>query len=351
MIIEKNIMAKKRDYALDFLKIIATLVIFLHHYERAFNTGFKILNFGTGRFYFGNAVELFFMISGFIAFSGIKRIQDGLSFKRYFSAKLLRLLPLAALSTAVFSGMYLKVWGTEGFSLFKVIVTAFCVQKGGPFDEALVNSHLWYLSVLLICFAFFFIVIRLGQTWDINWRYGCFFMVILGTSVISASWDKPFFNDSAARGYMAFFTGVLLAAALKSHRPGIRAFFISLAVVTGTVLLMVFRFDIMAYGLNYILVFIFYPAVIVLFETPPLQRLFDHRILGTMAQIAFNVYIWHFDLNTLCAIENDLRGLGIVFTTRRAEMAVFLLAVLIGTASFYLIERPVTRVIKKTVAR
>ncbi len=341
----------KRDHALDLLKIIATIIIFLHHYERAFETQFDVLNFGTGRFYFGNAVELFFMISGFIAFSGIKRIQDGLSFKRYFSAKLLRLLPLAALSTAVFSGMYLKVWGTEGFSLFKVIVTAFCVQKGGPFDEALVNSHLWYLSVLLICFAFFFIVIRLGQTWDINWRYGCFFMVILGTSVISASWDKPFFNDSAARGYMAFFTGVLLAAALKSHRPSIRAFFISLAVVTGTVLLMVFRFDIMVYGLNYILVFIFYPAVIVLFETPPLQRLFDHRILGTMAQIAFNVYIWHFDLNTLCAIENDLRGLGIVFTTRRAEMAVFLLAVLIGTASFYLIERPVTRVIKKTVAR
>ena len=247
IVTEKN----RRDHALDFLKIIATLVIVLHHYENAFGLHFETLNFGNGRFYFGNVVELFFMISGFIAFSGIKKIQDGLSFDRYFSAKVFRLVPLAALSTAAFSAMYLKVWGTEGFSLFKVLVTAFCVQRGGPFDEVLVNSHLWYLSVLLICFAFFFIVIRLGEKWNINWRYGCFFMVILGASVVSSSWDKPFFNDSAARGYMAFFLGVLLASVLKLHRPGIKAFFISLAVVAGTVLLTVFRFDIFTVNVHF----------------------------------------------------------------------------------------------------
>lgn len=341
----------RRDHALDFLKIIATLVIVLHHYENAFGLHFETLNFGNGKFYFGFVVELFFMISGFVSFFSIQKIQDGVSFDRYFSGKVLRLLPLAALSTGAFAAMYLKVWGTEGFSLFKVIVTAFCVQRGGPFDEVLVNSHLWFLSVLLICYVFFFIIIRTGQKLQINWRYGCFFMAVLGASICSVSWDLPYLNEFAARGYMAFFMGPLLAAAIKKHGPGMPALIVSLATVVVMVLLIVFRFDIMEYGLRYILVFILFPALIVLFETPPLQRLLDHRVLGTMAQIAFNVYIWHFDLNTLCAIENDLRGLGIDFTTRRAEMTVLLLAVIIGTASFFLIERPITKLIKKAVAQ
>lgn len=341
---------KKRDHALDFLKIIATLVIVLHHYENAFGTQFSGLRFGNGSFYFGYMVELFFMVSGFIAFSGIGKIEDGLSFNKYFSGRFLRLFPLAALSTAVFTAMYLIVWGTKDFSLFKVIVTAFCVQKGGPFDEALVNSHLWYLSVLLICFAAFFIMIRAGQRAGINWRYGCFFMILLGAAITAASWNVPFFNGSAARGYMSFFTGVLLASFLTGHRPGTAAFIGSGTIVIITVLLVAFRYEIMEYGIQYILVFVLYPALIVFFETPPLQKLLDHRALGTMAQIAFNVYIWHFDFNTFCAVVNDLFHLGIDYTTRTAELIVVLLSMLIGILSFYLIERPVAKLIKKKTA-
>ncbi|MBQ6372135.1 MAG: acyltransferase [Oscillospiraceae bacterium] len=343
-------MTKRRDHALDFLKITATLVIVLHHYERAFGTHFSTLNFGNGVFYFGYMVELFFMISGFIAFSGIGKIQEELSFDKYFRSRLLRLLPLAALSTAVFSAMYLIVWGTEGFSLFKAIATAACIQKGGPFDEALVNSHLWYLSMLLICYAFFFIIIRAGQRLRINWRYGCLFMIVLGASITSATWDLPFLNNSAARGYMSFFMGVLLAAFLKEHEPGLPAFFCSLAIVTATVLMLVFRYDIMEYGIGYILAFVFYPALIILFESPPLQAALDRRILGIMAQIAFNVYIWHFDFNTFCAVVNDLFKLGIDYSTRKAEMAVVLLCIVIGTLSFYLIEKPLSKLIKKRLA-
>ena len=99
-------MTRRRDHSLDFLKITATLVIVLHHYERAFGTHFSALNFGNGSFYFGYMVELFFMISGFIAFSSIKKIQEGLSFDKYFSGKFMRLFPLAAISTIVFSAMY-----------------------------------------------------------------------------------------------------------------------------------------------------------------------------------------------------------------------------------------------------
>ncbi len=338
---------QRRDHALDFLKTVATLVIVLHHYERAFGLHFETLNFGNGRFYFGYAVELFFMISGFVAFFSVQKIQNGLSFDRYFSGKVLRLLPLAALSTFVFAAMFVIVWGTKDFSLFKVIVTALCVQQGGPFNEFLVNSHLWYLSVLLICYGFFFLIVRTGQRLQIDWRYGAFFMILLGASICSASWDLPYLNEFAARGYMAFFTGSLLAVTIKEHRPGMPALIVSFAAVVITVLLIIFRFEIMEYGLRFILVFVFFPALIVLFETAPLQKALDHRILGTMAQIAFNVYIWHFDFNTFCAVANDIFKLGIDFTTRKAELIVLLLITVVGVISFYLIERPVTKLTKK----
>ena len=93
---------KQRDYALDLLKILSILVVFFGHYERAFDVLFDHINFGNGNFNFEPTVDLLFMISGYFAFSSIRRIQNGLSFKEYCSAKLFRLLPLSLLCTLWF---------------------------------------------------------------------------------------------------------------------------------------------------------------------------------------------------------------------------------------------------------
>lgn len=337
---------KKRDHALDFLKIIATVAIFLHHYELGFDTHFRV-SFGFGRFYYGWASELFFIISGFLAYSGIEKIRNGLSFDRYFFQKYRRIAPLAAISTFAYSVMYLVVWKNKEFSLFRVLLTAFCVQYGGAFSESFLNSHLWYLSVLLICHAFFFIIVRSGQRLKIDWRYGCFFMIVLGTSVYQAFWQLPFLNTLSTRGYMAFFTGVLLASVIREHKPDLKALVISLCIITATVLILVFDYDVMEYGLIYILIFIFFPALVVLFETEPLQKVLDRKILGTMAGIAFNVYIWHFEFNTFCSIVNVLLKLEVNFSSRLTELAVLLLDAAIGTFSYYLIERPIAKLIKR----
>ncbi len=342
---------KKRDHALDFIKIIATLVVVLHHYERAFSLHFERLNFADGRFYVGWIAELFFMISGYLAFNSIEKIQKGLTFDKYFSSRYLRSVPLAALSTAIIALLYVVVTGGIGFSLFPTLAIAFGFNPGIWVTDLILNMHLWYLSVLLLCYAVFFIMIRIAQRLHINWRYGCFFMIVLGVSAYSALTDLPLLNQSVSRGYMSFFTGLMLSSLIKDHRPGIKAGIASLAVIVVSVLILVFRFDLLEYGLVFYLLFILYPALITLLETAFMQKLFDHRVFGTLALISFNVYIWHYELCIICSYADSILKLGIDFSSRITEVMVMFLALAVGAVSYYVIERPLDSFFRRKMSQ
>ena len=55
-----------RNYALDALKVAATIIIIFHHYQQLTNSSFSAgINYYGGWFYFGMMVELFFLISGY----------------------------------------------------------------------------------------------------------------------------------------------------------------------------------------------------------------------------------------------------------------------------------------------
>ena len=342
-------MNKKRDYALDLLKFICCIIFVLTHYEAQFSVHFPHLSFGFGKLYMGIVNEIFFIVSGYLAYNAIEKILNGLSFNRYFSSKVIRLVPLAAISTVLYGIMTYVTRHGEDFSVWKIIVTASGMNAGGAFNEMFVNSHLWYLSVLLLCHALFFICIRLSQRLKINWRYACFFMVVFGASIsgITELTSVPFVNFAAACGYMSFFTGVLLASVLAAHRPNTAGTLLSLFIVAGFTLLFIFKYDIMLYGILYLFIFIYYPAVIVLFESKPVQKLLDCRFFGFLGQISFGIYIWHMEFNVLLSSMDGILHLGINFASRWTELAVVLINIAIGIASFYLLEKPLTKALKK----
>lgn len=95
-------MEKARNNSLDFLKIIATILIVFHHYQQELNVKFTQINFFGGKFYFGYLVELFFLISGFLMFNYIERIKQGLDFKSFFINRVKRLLPLVAIAAILY---------------------------------------------------------------------------------------------------------------------------------------------------------------------------------------------------------------------------------------------------------
>ena len=58
-----------RLHGLDFVKVIATILIVLHHYWQVHNVYIDNgINFFNGKFYFGHLGELFFVLSGFFIF-------------------------------------------------------------------------------------------------------------------------------------------------------------------------------------------------------------------------------------------------------------------------------------------
>ena len=342
---------RNRDHALDLIRFICALLMVLTHYEGLFLTEFSGIRFNGGKFYFGLVNEMFFLLSGYLSFHTVKKIENGLTFDKYFSSKVLRLLPVAAISTVLYSIMSYVAWPDNEFHIWKVIITCLGANAGGPFREMFVNPHLWYTSVLLICYAFFFIGVRLSRRLKINWRYACFFMIVIGASAYARFDTIPFLRHEACRGYMAFFTGVLLSSALSGRRPGKTAVILSLLAVAVMTALIVLDYDIMDYGLNYMMTFIYYPAVIILAETGPVQRILDRKLFGILGQIAFGIYVWHFEFNVLMDIANSLLHLNINFNSRLTELIVVVLNIIIGFASFYILEKPINRAIKKIQSR
>lgn len=113
-------MGKKRNYGLDFLKIVATILIVFHHYQQILNIEFKGINFYGRKFYFGYLVEFFFLVSGFLMFNYIEKIKVGLTFKDFFIRRIIRLMPLiiiAAISYEILLYIYPKVFGDYFYNL------------------------------------------------------------------------------------------------------------------------------------------------------------------------------------------------------------------------------------------
>lgn len=103
-----NMNNKRRVYSLDVIKIVATTIIIFHHYQQGSGAVFKYINFWGGKFHCGYFVELFFILSGFFAFSYIEKAKKGMTLSDFICKKAIRLLPLLSLSVFVEALIY--VW-------------------------------------------------------------------------------------------------------------------------------------------------------------------------------------------------------------------------------------------------
>ena len=90
----------KRYYSLDILKFIAAILIIFHHFQQSFDVKYSGFNFFGGDIYFGNIVELFFMLSGFFMAMGAERYAKQ-PFSSFMGKRALRLLPMAWITVTI----------------------------------------------------------------------------------------------------------------------------------------------------------------------------------------------------------------------------------------------------------
>ena len=221
---------KKQTFtSLTGIRGIACLFIVCYHYFCLYiddpGLGLDMLPFFPhSKFFFlysKNAVELFFLLSGFLTAYHYRESIASLSLWKYLKIHYRKLIipsvivnlwalvnALITLKTVPGSDAYITqvtplrivlsilMMNTGWFTSFK--------QTGLP-----LNSTMWFIDVLLLCYLLYYPVRRLAKN---NYLYlsVCMMMVLLGWVCLEHSPRLPFLWGITGRGYAPFFLGALL---------------------------------------------------------------------------------------------------------------------------------------------
>lgn len=347
-------MEKARNNSLDFLKIIATILIVFHHYQQALNVEFTQINFFGGKFYFGYLVELFFLISGFLMFNYIEKIKQGLNFESFFINRVKRFLPLVAIAAILYECLiyfYFRIFGEkfleQGLNFFGTIISILGIQAGWSFENPMINNPMRYISVLILCYILFYISTKISILKKINCVYLYVILVFLGLSIQKNNTNLAFLNYYTARGYYSFFFGVLFSIYFNNYK--IRKFvkILSIFLVIFITYSIVAHYSIVEKNINYTLTFIYYPALIIIFNIDIIKKIYSSKLITKLAETSFNVYVWHVGAILIFIIVNKGCNLNINFSSYKVMIVFTILLYIFGTISYYLIEKPLEKLIFK----
>lgn len=350
-------MAAQRVYALDFLKIVATLLIVLHHYQQVQKVHFEHgINFYGGRFYFSYFVELFFVLSGFFLYGYIERIRDGMRFSKFFFRRYLRFQPLQAISVVVYAASVIAFGRLYGFpwdadhpiTPSGVITASLGIQSGWVFPNPYINNPTWFISVLLLCYVAFFLIVAFARRLSLPaWPFFAL-MSLLGIVLLSYSIELPFLNMTAGRGYFAFFWGLLLACLLNAWEPPVSintaALCIAIIFPFVSAFANIAKLSVLYYSSVTLL---FFTALIMVFRTRIIQRWFRSTVWSALAGVSFNVYMWHTVIFVIAADYFFLIGKVPAFNNPLTIACFLVVIYLFGYLSWRFIDRPMQRFVKK----
>lgn len=336
---------------LDFVKIIATLFIVLHHYQQAHQVYFENgINFYYGKFYFGWLVELFFVISGFVMLPYVERIKNGLDFKKYFGGRYFRFQPLMAISVGacafllyLFKIMYLRPWDNN-YGVLDFIISA--IGLHAFWNKVFINNPMWYISVLLVCYAVMYGIVRLCKKLSIHIWIGFVLAVLIGVCIFSNGINVFLLNSRTARGLYAFFWGLLLAEAVQQRRPNRFAYIAAVFVLLVTPLLYIFAFKYDVPQINYVLTFVVYTAIILVFTSKLMTKIFNGKMWSVVSGISYNAYVWHSVVYILAAVCFYLVRAVPDFSKKETIVCMVVSVYAVSALSYFFIDKPFQRWIR-----
>lgn len=350
---EQKRIARERNYALDFLKVLGCITIYFHHYQQVTAVKFDEINFCFGRFNFGYVVELFFILSGYFMYTYEEKIRNGVDFKSFFSRRACRLLPVVAIVAFAFTyinSLYHRAfdmdWYDKPLTLWSTLRAALGISEGWGLPDSFVNYPTWYISVLLLCYCIFYGIVYFAKKLQVPTEYIYVLMIIIGMGGFTYGTNQTFLKYTTSRGYYSFFYGILLKKFLDEKGISKKLIRISLAIAIIFPLMIVWNTEYVTDGINYIVTFFFYPAIIILLHTDIAKKMFRSKIFGILGEISFDVYIWHLPLIIAFLSLNYLEGWNVNYMNRSAMIIGLVICFIAGTLSHYLIEKPINRYIQ-----
>ena len=345
-----------RNYSLDFLKILAAIGIVFHHFQVTTHSRFdNFINFHGGWFDWGYLVELFFVLSGYFMYRYISVIQTGdITLLEWWKKRALRLLPMAAITVVAFELILFlhnikyepDLWGME-VSLWGSVIAALGIQEGWVFLNPIINNSIWYISALMLCYLIFYVVTALAARIKCKPVYFYIAMILFGFGIGVYKLDLPFMNWQIARGYYAFFFGLVLAAYINKYGVKAKEIVISILTIALVSVMFIFYREGADDYINYTVTFLLYPAIIILFETKILRKIFCHKIWGVLSGISFEVYLWHLPMLLLLDSIVIRTGWKPDYTNIWVMFAFLAVTWIVATVMYFGLERPISKVIAK----
>ena len=337
----------KRNRELDFIKVIATILLVLHHFQQIMNVRFSYINFFGGKFYMGNLVEMFFIISGICACHWIEGINGKSRFKKFYFDRVKRLLPVMSISIVVDSLLYIYFFnlyhitiGAYSVDVKNVIISCLGIQAGWGFENPMINSPMWYISVLMLCYIIFYFVTKLSNTMKISPYILYALLIIIGLFILREQLDLPFLNEYTARGYVSFFEGMILGCILNKKKELIDKISIWAIVpfVIGTVGYM------KGFHIYYMLVILMWPSLIIFFRNRVFKKFINGSIWSKMAKVSYDTYVWHCPILHFAYGIVKVNNISYCNTIWFTTLTVIVICVL-GYISFIFLEKPIQKLI------
>ena len=312
---------------------------------------------------------MYFIISG-ILFSVAyqKKIADGLPFDRFMTKRILRIYPLMVL-TSIF--MYVGNWllyayngtlwscGTLSFTelLLDIVFGGKVVFNAGP----TLNGPIWYINVLLVCYALAYLLTKLSSKQQSNLVF--VLPVLLGLIIQYSGKSFALFNGSAARGFISFFEGVLLASVLKGapNRGGggggaPKTNWGRPPAGNGFAVFMGGRHSPwngrFIGNIGHFYTFLVFPCVILLLhDCRWINRLCSSKMVKWLGNISFSMYLWNFPIYLTLHLLLISGWINMDVTSAWFLVFVALIHIAAASASYYFIEWKLTNKLAKWASK
>ena len=268
---------------IDMIKFFASICIVFHHYQQLFNYSFsvKAMNFYGGFIQYGYFVELFFIISGFLAAYTLKIEQKFV---------LVSFIIIKIYQVKLGGG----IWNIN-HSIPSIITSFLLVNQGWIIEYTpAINNPIWYICVLIWLYLIYYAIEKLiSKIRSDRSRYYKIILYILFTLLGVLGWhfrfDAPFVHLSDCRGYASFFIGVMLFDLYKNQVISSKAIkiYAEIFFVIGILVILITR------NFNwYIWTLIICPSIVVFLVFAPMVQsslISEKNIRG----ISFQIYLWH----------------------------------------------------------
>lgn len=284
-----------RNYALDFFRIIFTVIICLHHFQGTIN--FKVIESG----YIG--VEFFFILSGFLLYRSYKKNKNDTSID-FTIKKLKRLYPEYVLAF-IFCFMLHIIQHNEKLSqyIFVPFSEISLTQNIGIFKGAF-NYPLWYLSVLI--FGGFLIYELLKRDESLFLKVISPLIIILTFSLLNSlgggleNWNTVYgLYLPLLRGCAEISIGVILSKFINTRyfnditkkMNGHKIFTYLIEIISYILLMYLITFK-----TNYEMYSLFFISILIClanYSNSLTSKLFNNKIFGYFGGITYSMYVNH----------------------------------------------------------